>query len=242
MLSIIEGTVKINKSKFRKYLDQCDPLLCQRLRPFIKRGLVSHIPNRWQVLQGEWEMAPYVIFPDIDDKERYEGAVFGNPLLRTPLILMYIGLDHFRIGTGLGASKVSLIRHLNIVHHQVMPDWDLQILQFFPDGLDDLRRYTRGLDTRRVSSKIELHRQWIDKIIPNAREYRQELLRKDGWIDKAERMNYTTDDQIPAHLRSEFFSFVRFLNWCLTLPTSCPTWKCPGILLQHLFTRWKTKH
>ena len=210
----------------------------KKFLPFIETELLSRVPNKWQIRQGEYEMAPYVVIPDADDAERYAETKFGHPLLRTPLILMYIGLDHFRVGAGLGASKKSLIRHINIVHHQVMPDWDLQLLQLLPEGLADLRRYTKELDNLHAPAHIKRHGRWIDKIIPNAREYRNEFLKRGGWIDKAEKFEYTPDDKIPEYLRSEFFSLARFLEWCLNFPQACSMWKKPAVLTNRLLFRW----
>ena len=84
--------------------------LCHRLVPFLDAGLLTYVPNRWQRIQGAFEMAPYVVIPDDDDSERYDGTLMGNPILRTPIVLAYIGLDHFRIGDGLGAVPRSIIR------------------------------------------------------------------------------------------------------------------------------------
>jgi len=211
-----------------------------KLLLFVKSGLLSQVPNKWQIRQGEYEMAPHVFIPDPDDTSRYSGARLGHPLLRTPLTLCYIGLDHFRVGSGLGASKQSLIRHLNIVHHQVMPDWDLQLLQMFPSGLRDLRDYIVSLDSPNSCKKIKRHKRWIDKVLPNARAYRNNFTKKGGWIDKAEKFEYTEDSSIPSYLRKEFFSLARFLEWSLTFPEASSFWKKPAILSQRFFCRWQT--
>jgi len=211
-----------------------------KLLPLIDAGLLNQIPNRWQIRQGEYEMAPHVIIPDTDDGDRYAGAKLGHPLLRTPLTLCYIGLDHFRVGTGLGASKKSLIRHLCIVHHQIMPDWDLQLLQMFPTGLKDLRDYIMCLDKPLSCKKIKRHKRWIDKVLPNAQAYRNDFIKKGGWIDKAEKFEYTEDRKIPSYLRKEFFSLARFLDWSLRFPESVSFWKKPAILSQRFFCRWQT--
>jgi hypothetical protein len=91
--------------EYRKRLDS-------RLRPFIEAGLLPDVPNPWQVLQGSFEMAPYVVIPDEDDSERYRLSPLGHPLLRTPIVLAYIGSDHFHVGSGLRAASRSIIRHL----------------------------------------------------------------------------------------------------------------------------------
>ena len=102
--------------------------LSRRLDPFTEAGLLPDVPNFWQILQGSFEMAPYVVIPDEDDTDRYGPAPIGHPLLRTPIVLAYVGPDHFQVGSGLRAAPRSIIRHLCIVHHQVMPDYDLSLI------------------------------------------------------------------------------------------------------------------
>ena len=183
-------------NKHQKRLDD-------RLRPFTDTGLLTSVPNSWQILQGSFEMAPYVVIPDKDDSDRYEPSPISHPLLRTPIVLAYVGLDHFHIGSGLGASPRSIIRHLCIVHHQIMPDYDLQLLQTHEAGLDRLRSYIRALDHPRPRLITRLQRRMISTVMPNAREYRNELIRPGGWIDQAERMEFTPEEVMPKYLRKE---------------------------------------
>lgn len=230
----------VNNSHHTAY----DRQLRRRMRVYLQNGIVTNLPNRWQVLQGEWEMAPYVVAPDDDDAIRYAGAPMGNPLLRTPIVLCYIGLDHFRVGTGLGASAKSVVKHLNIVHHQVMPDWDLQLLQLKKEGLEQLRWYIGELDSRRPAIKHRIHRKLIDAVLPDAKRYRQSFVERGGWIDRAQNHDYTPDTDIPEYLRSEFFSLMRFMEWCNTLPQECSKLSVPKILMHRMLTlkRDKSKH
>jgi hypothetical protein len=216
-----------------------DIALHQRLSPFLDAGLLLEVPNRWQRLQGMFEMAPYVVIPDEDDDERYEGAPMGNPLLRTPLVLAYIGPDHFRIGSGLGAKPRSVIRHLCIVHHQVMPDYDLQLLQTHEQGLDQLERYLKEIDEHRPRLLHRLHRRIIDAVLPDAREYRNEFIKTGGWLERARDMEYTQDADMPAFLRKEFFSLTRFLDYCTSLPQACSALRRPGRLLSRMGIRFR---
>tara|TARA_B100000131_G_scaffold268081_1_gene266668 strand:- start:713 stop:1414 length:702 start_codon:yes stop_codon:yes gene_type:complete len=217
-------------------LTDFDRRLHAQLQPFLDAGLLTQVPNKWQITQGACQMAPYVVFPDDDDAERYKGAPMGHPILRTPLVLYYVGLDHFHIGSGLGARKKSIIKHLNIVHHQEMPDYDLQLLQLHKDGLDQLARYTKELDNRKAKQSIKRDKRLIDKVLPNARHYRNEILKTGGFIDRARRLDYTPDSQIPSFLRAEFFSLVRFLEWCNSLPAHTPALQKPWALLRHVGT------
>ena len=228
---------ELTRNRFTAY----DRQLRRRMRVYLEDGIVKDLPNRWQVLQGEWEMAPYVVIPDADDSQRYESAPMGNPLLRTPLVLFYIGLDHFRIGTGLGAGTNSLIKHLNIVHHQIMPDWDLQLLQLKSGGLEKLKLYIDELDSKRPKLKHRIHRALIDAVLPDAREYRREFVKPGGWIERAANFDYTTDDDIPTYLRQEFFSLTRFLEWCKTFPEDCSNASVPKVLLRRMLTVTKDR-
>lgn len=217
----------------------CRERLNLRLSPFTDAGLLSAVPNPWQIIQGSFEMAPYVVIPDEDDSDRYGPAPIGHPLLRTPIVLAYIGPDHFQIGSGLRAAPRSIIRHLCIVHHQVMPDYDLQLLQTHEEGTDRLKHYLRELDHPRPRLIVRLHRRMISAVMPDPKGYRNELIRPGGWIDQAERMEFTPEEVMPEHLRKEFFSLTRFLRHCLTLPETCPTWSKPSALLRRLGTRFR---
>jgi hypothetical protein len=227
----------VNNSHHTAY----DRQLRRRMRVYLQSGIVTDLPNRWQMLQGEWEMAPYVVAPDADDAVRYAGAPMGNPLLRTPLVLLYIGLDHFRVGTGLGAATTSIVKHLNIVHHQVMPDWDLQLLQLKKHGLEQLRWYIGELDSHRPSIKHRVHRTLINAVLPEAKTYRQSFVKPGGWIDRAQEFDYTPDTDIPEYLRPEFFSLMRFIEWCNTLPEECNKLNVPKVLMQRMLTLKRDK-
>ena len=229
--------------KNERYIDaalESDLILRRRLSPFLDSGLLARVPNRWQRLQGAFEMAPYVVIPDDDDSERYDGAPMGNPLIRTPIVLAYIGIDHFRIGSGLGARRKSIIRHLCIVHHQVMPDYDLQLLQTHCDGLRQLENYLKELDANRPRLRHRFHRRVIDAVLPNARHYRNEFTKPAGWLARARAMEYTKDHDIPGHLRSEFFSLTRFLEYCSKLPGTCSPTSRPSVLFSCLKTKFKS--
>src|SRR4051794_24437412 len=92
-----------------------------RLAVFVDAGLIERVPTTWQLLQGQIEMAPYVMLPDAGDRARYAGARLGHPLLRTPIVLREVGANHLRIGHGLHNPAEVLFRHLNFVLHSGMP-------------------------------------------------------------------------------------------------------------------------
>ena len=184
-----------------------------RLKVFVQAGLLDRVPTTWQLLQGQIEMAPYVMLPDAGDHERYAGARLGHPLLRTPIVLREIGPDHLRIGHGLHNSAESLYRHLNFVLHQGMPVYDLQLVQTVPDGLEELRRYTTEIEWGTTPERTRQRRR-IDLVLPDASEYRRKFIERDGWIDRAARFEYDEDDTVAGFLRLEFTSLIRFVNYC----------------------------
>lgn len=184
-----------------------------RLAPFLEHGLIERIPTTWQLVQGQLEMMPYVILPDDNDDDRYAGAPLGHPLLRTPLILGHIGLDHFRVGHGLHAKLESLIRHLSLVYHAGFPTFDLQLVHTVPGGLAALRRYTQEIEEGATPLRAR-QRRMAGWIIPDAPGYRRRFLEPGGWIDRAEAFDYPPDDEAPAYLRREFSSLTGFVRYC----------------------------
>lgn len=185
----------------------------ERVQIFVEHGLIPKLPTTWQLVQGQIEMGAYVALPDEGDNERYAGAPFGHPLLRTPIVLAEIGYDHTRIGHGLHAKAESVFRHLNFVFHDGMPEFDLQLLQTMPNGIEAFRAYTQAIEDG-SSPKARKQRQRIDLILPRASAYRAQFLVPGGWLDRAAAFDYPTADDVTDFLRPEFTSLVRFMNHC----------------------------
>jgi len=211
-------------TNFSQYLEN-------RLLVFLKADLIKSIPNKWQLLQGSVEMMPYVVIPDVDDSQRYRDAKYGHPMLRTPIILGYIGSDHFKIGSGLGASCHSIVKHLNIVHHQIFPSYDLQLLQTHPLGLEKLRLYMGKIEYENSDWANKIRKK-VGNVLPDASNYRINFLKPGGWIDRASNFDYESINEIPDYLRKDFFSLISFINYCNTLPKKNSFWKKPLILLK----------
>lgn len=184
-----------------------------RLRVFVDAGLLKRVPTVWQLFQGQVEMAPYVVLPDEGDGERYAGAIASHPLLRTPLVLREIGLDHFRVGHGLHARPESLYRHLNIVYHEGMPAFDLQLVQTVPNGLAELRESMEQLEHPRTAERAAQRRR-IDLVLADSSAYRRKYLEPGGWIERAERFDYPSTADVAEFLRPEFTSLISFADYC----------------------------
>lgn len=191
--------------------------LTQRLQPFLERGLIEGVPSRFQILQGELQMWPTVLSTDVTDEARYAGAPLGHPVLRQPVIFAMIGLDHLRIGTGLGAAVGSTVSHLHFTFHAGMPVWDLQVLQTHPDGLARLRAGTEALLARHAPA--DRHRmRWLARVLPHPEGYLRSFLGPEGYIARAERFDYPTAREEAPALDEAFFSVTGFMNHCLGLP------------------------
>jgi hypothetical protein len=187
--------------------------LRQRLRIFLDAGLLRRIPTRWQIQQGTLQMLPYVSSTDATAEAWYEGAPFGHPLVRQPLIIARVGLDHFRTGPALGAKRSSLVEHLHLTYHQGMPVFDLQLVQTHERGLDVLRERTEVLLANDTPRARRFNR-YASLILPRAHDYYRQFLGSDGWIARAERLEYPTPEQEGAAFPPEFYSLVGFLSYC----------------------------
>lgn len=202
--------------------------LAVRLRPFIDRGLIRGVPTEWQLLQGQLEMAPYVVMPDAGDRARYAGAPLGHPLARQPLLVWQIGLDHFRVGHGLHTAPDAQFRHLNFVFHEGMPTYDLQVCQTFDDGIGRMRRFTQEIEDGATPTGRRLRR-LVDLVIPDAAAYRRAFLEPGGYLDRAEAFDYPAPDGAAPFLRPEFTSLTAFIDYCLERfeprPDTSPLWR-----------------
>jgi hypothetical protein len=187
--------------------------IATRLRIFVDRGLIPVLPTRWQLIQGEAEMAPYVVAPDAGDQRRYAGAPLGHPVLRQTIVFTCLGPEHLRIGSGFHTSFEVLVKHLMFVHHEGMPAYDLQLVHSVPGGLDALRRYAREIEAGATPLR-RLQRRLIDLIIPDPSGYRNRFLAPGGWIDRAKRFDYPRGEELPSFLRPEWTSLVAFANYC----------------------------
>jgi len=186
--------------------------LAARLKIFVDAGLIRRVPTRWQLLQGEIQMTPYVMSTDATAEHGYVGARFGHPLVRQPLIFSQVGIDHVKTGSGLGVRLPSLCTHLHLTYHQGMPVFDLQIVQTHPHGLDTLRRQTEELltgATRRARRTNRL----ASLILTDPRRYHEKLLGHDGWIARAERFDYPGPEAEDSLFPPEFFSLVGLVNY-----------------------------
>jgi hypothetical protein len=187
--------------------------LHRRLQPFLEAGLLRRVPTPWQIWQGEIEMTPYVLSSDATAEETYDGAPLGHPLLRQPLLLSQIGLDHLRTGSALDVQLESLCAHLQLTHHRGMPVFDLQAVQTHPGGLARLRQAIEEIHTG-STARGRRRRRLARLILGRPDAYFERFLGADGWIARAERLDYPAASEEGNDLPREYYSLVGFLDYC----------------------------
>jgi len=107
----------------------------RRLRLLRERGLVTVEPTPWQIFFGGFDMLRFVIEPAARDYYRQKGISFGFHQLLRVLDDPVSMIDP----TGFLSDPDTIIGHVMQVVH-LNPIYDLQLLEMFPDGLDELER------------------------------------------------------------------------------------------------------
>lgn len=187
--------------------------IAARLAVFTDAGLLPTLPTAYQVLQGTVQMTPYVVSTDATAERYYQGARFGHPLVRQPLIFWKVGFDHLRTGPAIGARLDSICKHLHLTYHEGMPVFDLQVVMTHRDGLCRLRERTLEL-LADESVSAQRHNRFVALILPNAHDYYARFLGEEGWIARAERLEFPAPHEEDSVFPPEFFSLVGFLNYC----------------------------
>jgi hypothetical protein len=95
-------------------------------------------PTPWQVFFGGFDMLRFVIEPASRDYYRQKGISFGFHQLLRVLDDPVSMIDP----TGFLSERDTIIGHVMQVVH-LNPVYDLQLLEMFPDGLDELERQVR---------------------------------------------------------------------------------------------------
>ena len=196
--------------------------LATRLAPFVTAGLLPRVPTRWQLLQGEIEMTPYVISTDATAEEGYRDHLASHPLVRQLRIFAHVGRDHLRTGSALGAKLESICAHLIVTFHRGMPVFDLQIIQTHERGLERLHSAIR--ETLDASSDLGRRRLRIaTTLLRDPRDYLEQFLGDTGFIARAARFDYPPPDREGSKFPREFYSLVELARYSeATFPTRIP--------------------
>ena len=187
--------------------------LASRLQIFVDAGLLARVPTRWQLLQGELEMTPYVVSTDATTEEGYRDHLAAHPLVRQLAIFRHVGLDHLRTGSALGAKLDSVCAHLILTFHRGMPVFDLQVIQTHADGLEQLRAAIQ--QTLDCSTSVGKRRRAIaNRLLLDPVGYLEQFLGADGYVARAERFEYPGPTDQGSNFPREFWSLVDLAAYC----------------------------
>lgn len=112
----------------------------RRLRTLETRGLTRVRPTRLQLLFGGFDMLRFVIEPAARDYYRQKGISFGFHQLLRVLDDPVSMIDP----TGFLSDRDTIVGHVMQVVH-LNPVYDLQLIQMFPDGLEDFERQVEAM-------------------------------------------------------------------------------------------------
>ncbi|MDJ0866880.1 MAG: hypothetical protein QNK03_12280 [Myxococcota bacterium] len=112
----------------------------RRLATLAERGYVSEQPDPAQIVFGGLDMLRFVIEPAARDYYAQQGISFGFHQLLRVLDDPVSMIDP----TGFLSDRDTIIGHVMQVVH-LNPVYDLQLLEMFPDGLDELERQVAAM-------------------------------------------------------------------------------------------------
>lgn len=112
----------------------------RRLDCLLRKGLIAGRPNRWQLAFGGVDMLRFVIEPASREYYESKGIGFGFHQLLRILDDPVSMIDP----TGFYSDRDTIIGHVMQVVH-LNPVYDLQILDMFDDGLDQLEQQVEAM-------------------------------------------------------------------------------------------------
>ena len=122
----------------RLYLDRGE--IDARLRRLEEGGLIDRRPAALQIFFGSLDMLRFVIEPAARDYYAQKGISFGFHQLLRVLDDPVSMIDP----TGFLSDRDTIIGHVMQVVH-LNPVYDLQLIQMFPDGLEDFERQVQAM-------------------------------------------------------------------------------------------------
>lgn len=187
----------------------------RRLRALEAAGFVAARPSRAQIFFGGLDMLRFVIEPASRDYYRQKGISFGFHQLLRVLDDPVSMIDP----TGFLSDRDTIVGHVMQVVH-LNPVYDLQLIQMFPDGLEDFERQVQAM----VDGTHPRHRT-IGAIVEDD-DYHARLLdyvrryRRDPHTPPPVREEQTlrSDPSFAAAERT-FATLPGFIAYCHTLPT-----------------------
>jgi hypothetical protein len=196
----------------RLYVDRRE--IDRRLSELERKGYVTGRPAPLQILFGGLDMLRFVIEPASRDYYRQKGISFGFHQVLRVLDDPASMLDP----TGFLSDRDTIVGHVMQVVH-LNPVYDLQLIQMFPDGLEDFERQVQAM----VDGSHPRHAT-IGAIVEDP-DYHRRLLdyvrrfRADPDTAPPVRQEQTLrDDPHFAAAERTFATLPGFIRYCHTLP------------------------
>lgn len=191
----------------------------RRLRELERRGYIDQRPSRLQIIFGGLDMLRFVIEPAARDYYRAKGISFEfHQLLRVlddPMSM----IDP----TGFMSERDTIIGHVMQVVH-LNPIYDLQLLEMFPDGVEQLQlqveqmidgTHPRAGTIGAIVEDRDYHRRLLDYV----RRYRADPTS----APPVRQEQSLRDDPSFAAAEKTFATLPGFIAYCHTLPADLPS-------------------
>ncbi len=197
----------------------------RRLDSLERAGFIARRPTPLQIVFGGFDMLRFLITPGARDYYRHHGFSFSFHLLLRFLDDPMSLVDP----TGLLSDRDTIIGHvLQVVH--LNPTYDLQLIEMFPDGLEDFERQVEAM----VEGRHPRHRS-IGAIVEEA-DYHERLLdyvrryRADpNTAPLVRQYQSLRGDPVFSAAERTFATLPGFIDYCGRLPAS------GGALLRRFF-------
>lgn len=218
----IAGKLRRLGRTLRLYLDRAE--IDRRLRNLEARGYIRQRPTRMQIFFGGLDMLRFVIEPAARDYYQQKGISFGFHQLLRILDDPVSMIDP----TGFLSDRDTIVGHVMQVVH-LNPVYDLQLIEMFPDGLEDFERQVQQMvdgthPRRRTISAIVEDPTYHTRLLDYVRRYRA-----DRSAEPPVRQEQTLrSDPHFAAAEKQFATLPGFIDYCNSLPAS--TW----VLLKRL--------
>jgi len=212
----IGGKLRRLARTVRLYVDGAE--IDRRLRTLQSKGYIDARPTRGQMLFGGLDMLRFVIEPASRDYYRQKGISFGFHQLLRVLDDPVSMLDP----TGFLSERDTIVGHVMQVVH-LNPVYDLQLIQMFPDGLEDFERqvqsmvdgtHPRHATIGAIVEDPDYHRRLLDYV----RRFRAD---PDTPPPVRQEQTLRADPHFAA-AEKQFATLPGFIAYCHRLPTQWP--------------------
>jgi hypothetical protein len=201
----------------RLYIDRRE--IDRRLRTLEEKGYVVGRPTPLQILFGGLDMLRFVIEPASRDYYRQKGISFGFHQLLRVLDDPASMLDP----TGFLSDRDTIVGHVMQVVH-LNPVYDLQLIQMFPDGLENFERQVQAMvdgthpryaTIGAIVEDADYHRRLLDYV----RRFRADQ----GTPPPVRQEQTLRSDPNFAAAERTFATLPGFIGYCHTLPRGVGT-------------------